>query len=160
MKLLSSLLSISLIVSITTSCVSEGDDEGPGIGSSNSWAHLPLRWDRNDLPLTVEVDQAFNLPAAAADSGYDTQLDLFEEMQELWNDADDYNEFFDIGHGVSSSSTVTANLDDFYDTEVEYLLASLTSMLEPIMIVGMGGIVGFIVISVFLPLYQLIGNLG
>jgi type IV pilus assembly protein PilC len=38
-------------------------------------------------------------------------------------------------------------------------LASLTSMLEPLMIVGMGGIVGFIVISVFLPLYQLIGQL-
>jgi type II secretory pathway component PulF len=43
---------------------------------------------------------------------------------------------------------------------VEYLLSSLTSMLEPIMIVGMGAIVGFIVVSVFLPLYQLIGNMA
>ena len=39
------------------------------------------------------------------------------------------------------------------------MLASLTSLLEPMMILGMGFIVGFIVISVFLPLYQIIGNI-
>ena len=48
---------------------------------------------------------------------------------------------------------------DFYDTEVEYMLASLTSLLEPLLILAMGFIVGFIVISVFLPLYQIIGNI-
>lgn len=65
-----------------------------------------------------------------------------------------------VGEETGNLDAMLSKIADFYDTEVEYMLSSLTSMLEPIMIVGMGGIVGFIVISVFLPLYQLIGNIG
>jgi len=65
-----------------------------------------------------------------------------------------------VGEETGNLDAMLSKIADFYDTEVDYMLSSLTSMLEPIMIVGMGGIVGFIVISVFLPLYQLIGNLG
>lgn len=65
-----------------------------------------------------------------------------------------------VGEETGNLDAMLAKISDFYDTEVEYLLASLTSMLEPIMIVGMGAMVGFIVVSVFLPLYQLIGSLG
>ena len=64
-----------------------------------------------------------------------------------------------VGEETGNLDAMLSKIADFYDTEVEYLLSSLTSMLEPIMIVGMGGIVGFIVISVFLPLYQIIGKL-
>jgi len=65
-----------------------------------------------------------------------------------------------VGEETGNLDAMLSKIADFYDTEVEYMLSSLTSMLEPIMIVGMGGIVGFIVISVFLPLYSLIGNIG
>ena len=44
--------------------------------------------------------------------------------------------------------------------EVEVLVESLMSLLEPIMIVVLGGIVGFIVIALFLPLVQLISKLS
>jgi len=64
-----------------------------------------------------------------------------------------------VGEETGNLDAMLAKISDFYDTEVEYLLSSLTSMLEPIMIVGMGGVVGFIVIAVFLPLYNLIGQL-
>lgn len=64
-----------------------------------------------------------------------------------------------VGEETGNLDAMLSKIADFYDTEVEYLLSSLTSMLEPIMILAMGGIVGFIVIAVFLPLYQLIGNL-
>lgn len=64
-----------------------------------------------------------------------------------------------VGEETGNLDAMLSKISDFYDTEVEYMLASLTSMLEPIMIVGMGAIVGFIVISVFLPLYQLIGTM-
>jgi type IV pilus assembly protein PilC len=64
-----------------------------------------------------------------------------------------------VGEETGNLDAMLSKISDFYDTEVEYLLSSLTSMLEPIMIVGMGGIVGFIVIAVFLPLYNLIGQL-
>jgi type IV pilus assembly protein PilC len=65
-----------------------------------------------------------------------------------------------VGEETGNLDSMLSKIADFYDTEVEYLLSSLTSMLEPIMIVGMGAIVGFIVISVFLPLYQLVGQMN
>jgi type IV pilus assembly protein PilC len=65
-----------------------------------------------------------------------------------------------VGEETGNLDAMLSKISDFYDTEVEYMLSSLTSMLEPIMIVGMGGVVGFIVISVFLPLYQLIGSMS
>ena len=49
---------------------------------------------------------------------------------------------------------------DFYESEVEATLASLTAALEPIMIVGLGFVVGFIVISLFLPLVDVISKLS
>lgn len=65
-----------------------------------------------------------------------------------------------VGEETGNLDAMLSKIADFYDSEVEYLLASLTSMLEPLLILGMGGIVGFIVISVFLPLYQLIGQMS
>jgi type IV pilus assembly protein PilC len=49
---------------------------------------------------------------------------------------------------------------DFYESEVEATLQSLTAALEPVMIVLLGGIVGFIVISMFLPLIAIINELA
>ena len=64
-----------------------------------------------------------------------------------------------VGEETGNLDGMLAKISDFYDTEVDYMLASLTSLLEPLMILGMGFVVGFIVISVFLPLYQIIGNI-
>jgi type IV pilus assembly protein PilC len=64
-----------------------------------------------------------------------------------------------VGEETGNLDGMLSKISDFYDTEVEYMLASLTSLLEPILILVMGFIVGFIVVSVFLPLYQIIGNI-
>jgi type IV pilus assembly protein PilC len=64
-----------------------------------------------------------------------------------------------VGEETGNLDGMLAKISDFYDTEVEYMLASLTALLEPILILIMGFIVGFIVVSVFLPLYQIIGNI-
>jgi type IV pilus assembly protein PilC len=45
---------------------------------------------------------------------------------------------------------------DFYDAEVETMLAQLTSILEPLLIMFLGFVVGFIVLAFYMPLYQLI----
>jgi general secretion pathway protein F len=42
-----------------------------------------------------------------------------------------------------------------YDTEVENRVQILTSLLEPLVIVMMGGIVGFIAVSILMPLIQM-----
>ncbi len=64
-----------------------------------------------------------------------------------------------VGEETGNLDGMLSKIADFYDVEVEYMLASLTSLLEPILILAMGFVVGFIVISVFLPLYQIIGNI-
>ncbi len=67
-----------------------------------------------------------------------------------------------IGVGEESGSLdfMLQKIADFYEAEVEATLASLTAALEPIMIVGLGFIVGFIVISMFLPLVDVIAQLS
>lgn len=67
-----------------------------------------------------------------------------------------------IGVGEESGSLdfMLQKIADFYEDEVEAALASLTAALEPIMIVGLGFIVGYIVISMFLPLVDVISKLS
>lgn len=67
-----------------------------------------------------------------------------------------------IGVGEESGSLdfMLQKIADFYEAEVEAQLASLTAALEPIMIVGLGFVVGFIVVSMFLPLVRVIERLS
>jgi type IV pilus assembly protein PilC len=44
---------------------------------------------------------------------------------------------------------------DFYETEVDSKVKALTSLIEPAMIAIVGGMVGFIVIAMYLPLFSL-----
>jgi type IV pilus assembly protein PilC len=66
----------------------------------------------------------------------------------------------DVGEETGDLDTMLNKIADNYDEEVEVLVESLMSLLEPIMIVVLGGIVGFIVIALFLPLVQLISKLS
>jgi len=65
-----------------------------------------------------------------------------------------------IGEETGSLDAMLNKVADFYESEVEATLQSLTAALEPVMIVMLGGIVGFIVISMFLPLIAVINNLA
>ncbi len=47
------------------------------------------------------------------------------------------------------------NISDFYDDEVETMLAGLTSLLEPLLMVVLGVLIGGIVVSMFLPVFQI-----
>jgi len=58
---------------------------------------------------------------------------------------------------MSATKIITA---DTYDDEVAVLTDSLMSLMEPLMIIVLGGMVGFIVIALFLPLISLITNLS
>jgi type IV pilus assembly protein PilC len=52
-----------------------------------------------------------------------------------------------------------SKIADFYESEVDATLASLTAALEPLMIVSLGFIVGFIVIAMFMPLISAISQM-
>ena len=66
----------------------------------------------------------------------------------------------DVGEETGDLDTMLNKIADNYDEEVEALVESLVSLLEPIMIVCLGGIIGFIVIALFLPLITLITKLS
>lgn len=67
-----------------------------------------------------------------------------------------------IGVGEESGSLdfMLQKIADFYENEVEATLASLTAAIEPMMIVGLGFVVGFIVVAMFLPLVDVISKLS
>jgi type IV pilus assembly protein PilC len=66
----------------------------------------------------------------------------------------------DVGEETGELDTMLNKIADNYDEEVEALVESLVSLLEPMMIVVLGGIIGFIVIALFLPLITLITKLS
>ena len=45
---------------------------------------------------------------------------------------------------------------DFYEDEVDTSIAALTSIVEPLMMIGVGAIVGIIVIAMYLPMFKLL----
>lgn len=65
----------------------------------------------------------------------------------------------DIGEETGELDKMLMKIADNYDEDVDIAVESLTSIIEPVLIVGMGGAVGFIVIALFLPLIQLIQKL-
>jgi type IV pilus assembly protein PilC len=65
-----------------------------------------------------------------------------------------------VGEESGSLDHMLNKIADFYENEVEMTIASLTAAIEPVMIVLLGIIVGFIVISMFLPMIEVISNLS
>jgi len=59
-----------------------------------------------------------------------------------------------VGEETGALDAMLAKIADFYEDQVDASVKSLTSILEPVMIVVIGGMVGFIVISMYLPLFK------
>jgi type IV pilus assembly protein PilC len=66
----------------------------------------------------------------------------------------------DIGEETGRLSEMLTKVSDFYDQEVDNAVKALTSMIEPCLIVVMGGIVGFIAISIMAPIFKLISAIS
>lgn len=65
-----------------------------------------------------------------------------------------------VGEETGDLDKMLLKVADQYDEQVDVLVGGLMSMLEPIMIIGLGSIVGVIVMAVFLPIIQVITSLG
>jgi type IV pilus assembly protein PilC len=66
----------------------------------------------------------------------------------------------DVGEETGDLDKMLMKIADNYDEEVDVLIGSLVSLLEPIMVVTLGGIVGTIVVALFLPLVKLIQSVS
>ena len=60
-----------------------------------------------------------------------------------------------VGEESGQLEHMLTKIADFYEAEVDAKVKALTSLLEPVMIVFVGGVVGFIVISMYLPIFSL-----
>jgi type IV pilus assembly protein PilC len=64
-----------------------------------------------------------------------------------------------VGEETGALDAMLDRIAEFYEEQVEASVKALTSILEPIMIVVIGGIVGFIVISMYLPLFEVYNHI-
>jgi type IV pilus assembly protein PilC len=65
-----------------------------------------------------------------------------------------------VGEETGALDSMLDRIAEFYEEQVEASVKALTSILEPIMIIVIGGIVGFIVISMYLPLFEVYNHIG
>ena len=65
-----------------------------------------------------------------------------------------------VGEATGALDTMLAKIADFYDDEVDAAVDALTSMLEPFMMVFLGGTIGGLVVSMYLPIFQMAGAVG
>ena len=65
-----------------------------------------------------------------------------------------------VGEATGALDTMLAKIADFYEEEVDTAVAGMLTLLEPIMIAFLGGVVGGIVIAMYMPIFGLISKLA
>jgi type IV pilus assembly protein PilC len=60
-----------------------------------------------------------------------------------------------VGEQTGALDQMLTKIADFYEEEVDLAVAALTSLLEPIMLIVIGGIVGFMLIAMYLPIFDI-----
>lgn len=65
-----------------------------------------------------------------------------------------------VGEETGGLDEMLVKIADFYDEEVNTLVEGMASTIEPIMIVFLGGFVGFLVVAMYLPIFDMIQAVG
>jgi type IV pilus assembly protein PilC len=65
-----------------------------------------------------------------------------------------------VGEQTGALDIMCNKIADFYDEEVDVAVAAMTSLLEPLMMVVIGGVVGGMVIAMYLPIFSIAGTVG
>jgi type IV pilus assembly protein PilC len=64
-----------------------------------------------------------------------------------------------VGEQTGALDTMLNKIADFYEEEVDVAVAAITSLLEPILMVIIGGMVGVVLVSMYLPIFELAGKI-
>jgi len=96
----------------------------------------------NNARVSIREGQKISMPLA--------QSGLFPAM---------VTHMIDVGEETGRLSEMLTKVSDFYDQEVDATIKGLTSLIEPMLIVFMGVIVGFIAISVMSPIFKLVSSI-
>ncbi len=79
---------------------------------------------------------------------------LWESLEQTGLMTDLAIEMVKVGESTGSLETMLANVADFYDEEIDNELTTLTSLLEPAMLVIMGALIAMILLAMYLPLLE------
>lgn len=69
-------------------------------------------------------------------------------------------QMINVGESVGALDTMLAKIADFYDEEVDQTVSNLTAMIEPFMMVFLGGMIGGIVVAMYLPIFSMASVVG
>jgi type IV pilus assembly protein PilC len=69
-------------------------------------------------------------------------------------------QMIDVGERSGNLPEMLAKISDYYDMEVDSAVTALTSILEPVMIVVMGIVIAAVLISMYLPMFEMVGSIG
>jgi len=64
-----------------------------------------------------------------------------------------------VGEQTGALDTMLSKIAEFYEEEVDVAVAGLTSLIEPIMMVFLGGVIGGLVIAMYMPIFEMAGNI-
>ncbi len=64
-------------------------------------------------------------------------------------------QMINVGESVGALDTMLEKIADFYDEEVDQAVENLTAMIEPFMMVFLGGMIGGLVVAMYLPIFQM-----
>jgi type IV pilus assembly protein PilC len=65
-----------------------------------------------------------------------------------------------VGEATGALDAMLSKVADFYEDEVDNAVSNLTSLMEPVMIALLGGIIGFIVVAMYMPIFNMANVLG
>jgi type IV pilus assembly protein PilC len=65
-----------------------------------------------------------------------------------------------VGESTGAMDVMLSKIADFYDDEVDAAVDSLTSLIEPMMMIVIGGMVGFVLIAMYLPIFSMADNMS
>lgn len=65
-----------------------------------------------------------------------------------------------VGEATGALDTMLSKVADFYEDEVDNAVAALTSLMEPLIIAFLGGIIGFIVVAMYMPIFNMANVMG
>jgi type IV pilus assembly protein PilC len=69
-------------------------------------------------------------------------------------------QMINVGEATGALDAMLSKIADFYDDEVDAAVAALTSLLEPMLMVFLGTVIGFIVIAMYLPIFKMASVIG
>jgi len=64
-----------------------------------------------------------------------------------------------VGEQTGALDTMLSKIADFYEEEVDVAVASMTSLIEPIMMVFLGTVIGGLVVAMYMPIFEMAGNI-